>query len=132
MDTDETNRSTPRGMLRKYIPADERTVLSLRPNPLFVLIRSFWALVLIILTTIGLRYAAAAIDDPALSRWAFWLGFSLGLATVTWQVLEWLSRLYIMTDRRLIAVAGVLRQNVSDVPLRNVRNLVITRCFIER
>ena len=48
------------------------------------------------------------------------------------RILEWLSRLYVLTDKRMIAVAGVLRQGVSDVPLRNVRNLVIVRGVMDR
>jgi dephospho-CoA kinase len=120
------------GMLRKYLPADERVALSLRPSLLFIIIRPFWAILLIVLTAAGLHYAGRALDEPMLARASLWVGWGLALLMFVWQAVEWLSRLYVLTDRRLIAIGGVLRQEIADVPLRKVRNIVVVRSLADR
>src|SRR5262245_40817957 len=120
------------GMLRKYVPADERVILSLRPSPLFILIRAFWPIVAIVTLAVIVCLVASALDAFRLRVVAPWYAGGLVLLVLLWQLLEWLSRLYILTEHRLLAVAGILLQNVADVPLRNVRNVVLVRRFIER
>lgn len=119
-------------MLRKYVPADERVILSLRPSPLFILTRSVWPVVAIIALAMLTRYGASALDAPRLRGATLWYAGALVVLVLLWQLLEWLSRLYVLTEHRLLAVAGLLVQNVADVPLRNVRNVVLVRRFVER
>jgi dephospho-CoA kinase len=121
-----------RGILRKYVPADERVVLWLRPSLLFILIRPRWMLMAIAAAAGAVWFAAKPLDLPLLASRALWWGVVLFVVVLLWQLVEWLSRLYVLTDRRLICVAGVLNQNVADLPLRNVRNLVVVRGLIER
>lgn len=119
-------------MLRKYVPVDERVVLSLRPSPLFILIRAFWPVVGIIALAVIVRLVASALDASRLRAVVLWYAGGVVVLVLVWQLLEWLSRLYILTERRLLAVAGIVLQNVADVPLRNVRNVVLVRRFTER
>lgn len=39
-----------------------------------------------------------------------------------WQLLDWLSRVYILTDQRVIRVRGVLRVQVFECPLKQVQH----------
>jgi dephospho-CoA kinase len=120
------------GILRKYVPADERVVLWLRPSLLFIVIRPRWVLVTIAAAAGAVWFGARALDLPVLGSRAVSIGAALIALVSVWQFIEWLSRLYVLTDRRLLSIAGVLNQNVADVPLRNVRNLVVVRGLIER
>ncbi|HYE62323.1 MAG TPA: dephospho-CoA kinase [Phycisphaerales bacterium] len=122
----------PTGLLRRYVPEGERIILWLHPSPWFIVLRSFWVIAVVMLIVVGIRYGAGVIDLPVVVDFAAWIGAGILVAVVVWQSLEWLSRLYVLTDRRLIAVAGVVRQSISDVPLRNVRNLVIVRSLADR
>jgi dephospho-CoA kinase len=121
-----------RGILRKYVPADEHVVLWLHPSPWFIFLRSLWVVILVVLLAAGVRYAAGVADLPQVVEWAGWVGVVIVAGVVVWQTLEWLSRLYVLTDKRMIAVAGVMRQSVTDMPLRNIRNVVIVRSLLDR
>ena len=48
------------------------------------------------------------------------VGILLLTARLFWQFLEWLSRGYVMTDQRVVTVAGGLRVRVTDTPLSNI------------
>jgi uncharacterized membrane protein YdbT with pleckstrin-like domain len=102
----------------------EELILVLRPHWIFVLIDRPWVMVAAI--------AAAG------------LGFSLGdgvvrfasavipVAWVLWQLAERASRTFVLTDRRVVMAAGVLRQAVVDAPLGNVRQVSLFRSIPER
>jgi dephospho-CoA kinase len=121
-----------RGILRQYVPADERVILSFRPSVWFIAIRAFWPAVLVTSAAALARYAAVFTDSPDLAVKALWTGTALITSVLAWQFVQWLSRLYVLTERRLMSVAGLLLQNVVDVPLRNVRNVVLVRGVVER
>ena len=121
-----------RGILRRYVPADEHVVLWLHPSAWFIFLRSVWVVVFVVLLVLGVRYAAGVVDLPRVVEWAAWIGVVVVAGAVVWQTLEWLSRLYVLTDKRMLAVAGVVRQSVTDVPLRNVRNVVVVRGLMDR
>lgn len=123
--------AAPPGVAR-HIPAVEAVRLALRPSLWFIAARSAWVLVACVLLVVAVRPFARLTDNPQWNTGAMLLGIVIALLWVLWQTLEWSSRQYALTDRRLLAVGGVLRQGVSDVPLRNVCNLVITRGLIER
>ena len=120
------------GLLRKYVPPGERVVLWLHPSPWFIFLRSVWVIVVVMLLVLGVWYGASVIAVPVVVDFAAWIGAGILVLVVVWQFLEWLSRLYVLTDKRMISVAGVIRQSVTDVPLRNVRNLVIVRSLADR
>src|SRR5881275_1553379 len=111
-------------ILHKYVPADERVIFSARPSPLFIVIRSFWPIVAIVAAATVLQYAGTSLGLPGLAESALRLGTALVLLVLAWQLLQWLSRWYVLTEHRLLSIAGILLQNVADVPLRNVQNVV--------
>ncbi|MGH7179802.1 MAG: hypothetical protein ACREJC_20670 [Tepidisphaeraceae bacterium] len=51
---------------------------------------------------------------------------------IMWAVLQWMGRLYILTDLRIARLAGVFRVDVFDCPLRKVARTRITRTTRER
>jgi dephospho-CoA kinase len=121
-----------RGMLRRWVPEDEPIILTTRPSPLFILLRPIALLVVLSLLTILTEAIASRLGASRAALWAFRVGGCAIALLLAWQWLEWLSRLYVLTPRRIIAVAGVLRQGASDVPLTNVQNLLVQRSLLER
>jgi hypothetical protein len=65
-------------------------------------------------------------------RQAFLLGFGLAGLRLGWQVLEWVTRLYILTDRRIICRGGVLRLYVFETQLRNIQHTSVFASLRER
>jgi len=98
----------------------EIIILLLKPHPLYILLSPLKTLTIMSLfTLLGVLLArdAAAYD---LAQNIVIAGILLITARLFWQFLEWLSRVYVMTDQRVITVAGVLRVRVIDTPLSNI------------
>ena len=123
--SDRVTTLLPEGL----ISDDELVILLLRPSLLYIPLSCIASLVFIALISFFLAY---------LARWQTWVGWTdtqafalgMGLATLRlgWQVLEWYSRIYVLTDRRIIRRMGVLRVAVFQTQLRNIQHTsVFTR-----
>lgn len=124
-------------------PADPRAAVMLpaqllQPGEIIILLikPSAWS---IILEAAGSIVALAALIVIAMVIDSFGftsvgrhdlllLGVGLIGLRLFWQFLEWLSRVYVLTDRRVIRVEGVIRINIFEAPLKQVQhtNLLIT------
>jgi len=60
------------------------------------------------------------------------MGVLLLVGWLGWQLAERQSRRYVLTSRRVVAVAGLLRQRVVDAPIRNVRQVTMYKSIPER
>lgn len=127
------------------IPRDERVLLDVRPGVMSVPLAPFWSVVILIGAASagawGLERMADAIGrgDRELAAQLRSLGAMLGVAGIgfvalrmLWQTIDWRCRRYIVTEKRVIRVFGVLRRFVADVPLRNVTHLTLHRSLGER
>lgn len=57
----------------------------------------------------------------------------LALATrVMWAILNWMGRLYVLTNQRIMRLSGILTIEVDDCPLRKVRCVSLVRSPGER
>ena len=65
-------------------------------------------------------------------RDAVLIGFVLAMVRGAWQFLEWLSRVYVLTDMRMIRVRGVLRVSVFETPLKNIQHTRMVLTLRER
>jgi dephospho-CoA kinase len=142
--TTPTNASAPpplRGPLKGYIPPDERIIFRTKPSPLFVLLvplRTLFVLAALwMLGSWAFSLLAGAQNDllrqiAARGRWLSPIVAGLVAFRLFWQSFEWLARLYVMTDRRVIRVSGVLTQRAIDVPLTRIQNITVSRSIRER
>lgn len=132
-------------VVSRYVPAEERVVFLARPHWLYVPLAPLVSVVLILAASVGIWKLHGAFADEVgrgdralyanLHLWssvAAGAGVLLVFLRLVWQTLEWRSRLYILTNKRIIRVAGVLRQHVADAPLRNVQHLTLYRSLRER
>lgn len=115
-----------------YIPADETPLIVSRPSPWFILITIARTLVLLALVTLSTYagLAGAGLGDAA--SWVLRVGGLLIVLRVGWQVGEWLSRRYVLTPQRIVAVGGLLRRAAADLPLRHVRQIGVSQSVPER
>ena len=98
----------------------ETIVLLIKPSPLYVVLACLKSLTLLLLLTAAGVYVARETGNPDIARQIALAGVTGLLLRVGWQAFEWLSRVYVLTDRRVIAVSGVLRVRVFETPLRQV------------
>ncbi len=107
------------------IPAEllqpgEIIILLLKPHPLYILL---WPLKTLTIMSLFMLLGVLVARDAGsydLAQNIVIAGSLLMVARLFWQFLEWLSRVYVLTDQRVVTVAGVLRVRVTDTPLSNI------------
>jgi hypothetical protein len=114
------------------IDEDETIILLLRPSPLYIVLSSLGSLALIAVITFALAWMARLSWVGWVDTQAFGLGFGMTVLRLGWQGLEWLSRIYVLTDRRIIRRMGVLRVAVFETPLKNIQHISVFSSVRER
>lgn len=109
------------------IQGGEIIILILKPSPLFILLGALGHVM-----TIGLLFVIAAWAELIDPQTATVAAAALIVLRLAWQFLEWLSRLYVLTDRRVIRVAGVLRVFVFEAALRQIQHTDVVLSLRER
>lgn len=111
---------------------DEIIILFLRPYPLYIILASLGRLLVIAVITLALMYIGRRFSLANLDTIAFGSGVFIGLSQLVWQSLEWWSRIYILTDRRIIRQKGVLRPTVFSEKLRDLQHTSVFQKLRER
>ena len=111
---------------------DEIIILVLRPSMLFIVLSCTTSLAVIAIVALAFAWLS---NLP----WATWtdfhairLGVIAAALRLSWQTLEWWSRLYVLTDRRVIRRAGVLRVYIFEAALNRIQHTVVVRGLLER
>ncbi|MEQ9455661.1 MAG: PH domain-containing protein [Phycisphaeraceae bacterium] len=131
---------TPRGLdprIAAVIPPEliqsgEIIILLLKPSPWFIPLSQLRHLTTLALITAGCWYANEAFGTPLRSRDIVLLGIAAIGLTLFWAFFEWLSRIYIITDRRVITLSGVLRIVVFQAPLERIQHTTLVFSIRER
>jgi hypothetical protein len=105
---------------------------------LLILKPSFWFILLSSLRFIAMSLIfiiASKVFDPQLpGRYREYaeLGVSIIAGRLVWATMQWMSRLYILTDLRILSLWGVFNIEVFDCPLRKVARTRLVRNFLDR
>lgn len=110
---------------RELIRDDEIIILLLRPSSLFIVLASLRSIAAILIFTLGFALLVAKVSWMR-TGWSeeqvYLLGAAMIALRIGWQALEWVNRVYVLTDRRIITRSGVLRVNVYEAPLRRIQH----------
>lgn len=108
----------------------EIVLLILRPSLWYILLSSlrFAAVVAILLIAAKLRDA----DLPGQNIFYVEAGVFVLAGRVMWAVLQWMSRMYILTDLRVIRLSGVFNVDIYDCPLRKIARTRLIYSMRER
>lgn len=116
----------------ELIQPGEIIILLLKPHPLYILLWPLKTLTILLLLTLLGVMIARDVEAYDLAQNFVIVGGLLIVARLFWQFLEWLSRVYVMTDQRIIAVAGVLRVRVFETPLTSITHSELLFSLRER
>ena len=106
----------------------EVVLLILKPSLWFIVFNSmrFAAAVLIIAIGAQLWMPSRVYLSVA------YAGAFLLAGRVMWSVLQWMGRLYVLTDMRIVRLSGVFNVEIFDCALRKVATARLTRTFREK
>lgn len=108
----------------------ELVLLILRPSRWFILLSSLRFLAVVAIFMI----LAVIFDEKLLHTSSAYVeaGAFLMAARLMWGVLHWMSRLYILTDYRILRLSGIFHIDIFDCPLRRVARTMLDITFQER
>lgn len=128
----------PAGGAAAILPADllqggETIILLLKPHPLYIVLSCLGTLVLLAAIAAGSIWVQRAYATELFNERAM-MGLCLLLAglRLAWQLLEWMSRTYVLTDRRVIRIMGVVRVQMFHAELRRLQHVQILWSVRER
>lgn len=122
---------------RAIIPSDEPVIIDRRPTLWMPIFRSCARAIPILLFAFLVRLALAWSGrtygfGTEASQWIIPAAILLIIALCLIACLDWLTRRYILTERRAILVCGILHQAFTEVPLSRVQHIVISKPFLLR
>lgn len=110
----------------------EVVLLKIKPHIAWVVLGALGHLVaLVTLAAIAWWLASRALV-PLETRVVAAASACVIAARLLWQALDWVNRSYILTDRRVISYAGVLRRHAFTAPLRTIQHTEVYRTIPER
>ena len=104
-------------------------LLILKPSMWFIVFNSMRFAAAVLIVAIGAQlwlHNARAVTNIAYAA-AFLLA-----GRVMWAVLQWMGRLYVLTDMRIVRLSGVFNVEIFDCALRKVATTRLTRTFREK
>lgn len=125
-------RAHPRALVpEQLLDGDEIVILALKPSLWYVLIVSFpWVAGVVLLTAAIGRFGLFfdwITTRTAVQALVAVAGLRLGVA-----VLQWVSRLYVLTNRRVMRVRGVFNVDLFEAPLTRLQNTFVSLTWYER
>jgi hypothetical protein len=124
------SRATSLGaLLGSHVLRDgELVLLILKPSFWFIVFNS----VAFTAFAVVLGILAASADQHRRDHFFFELVVFVVAGRLMWAVLQWMGRLYILTDQRVLSITGVFGIEIFDCPLRRVVRTRMVSPFREK
>lgn len=118
----------PEGLL----DGDEIVLLAVKPSLWFIVLRSMPWLAGCALAALLIWYLGHQRVEVDWSRPGLQVAIAVALIRVSIAMFQWASRLYVLTNRRVMRVKGVLRVDVFESPLNKIQSTCLTVSPAER
>jgi dephospho-CoA kinase len=115
-----------------YVPAEETILLAFGPSVWFIVLRSLGAIAAVAMLAAFAWWAAGELGFVAVRQQIVQAGVGIVVVMLAWNLLVWSCRDYVLTDKRVIRAAGVIRRIVTDAPLRSIQHVTLTKLARER
>ena len=110
----------------------EVIILLLKPSLWYLILAPLRILLMIVLLSYALFYLCDYTSLPLSKHDILIAGGGLFGLRVFWQFLNWLSRIYVLTDQRIIRVKGVFQVEIFEAPLKKLQHTQMTFLVRER
>ncbi|MBP7935918.1 MAG: PH domain-containing protein [Phycisphaerae bacterium] len=113
------------------LSGDEIVILAMKPSLWFVLfVSARWILAMAVLLVLvgnwGHRFPL--LDRPVVLQGAV----AVAAARLGFALLQWVSRLYVLTNRRILRLMGILNIDLFECQLTRIQNTYLTMSWYER
>lgn len=127
----DTAVPSKKAVARLELSGDELILMSIRPSAWFIAFLSFkWIVGLVIM---GIAIGIALRDTWSAPMWiAYQILVGVAAVRVGVALLQWASRLYVLTNRRVMRFKGVLRVSVAECPLRHICAADLYASWVQR
>jgi hypothetical protein len=110
----------------------EIVLLVLKPSLWFILTNSLRFIAGVLIFLIGVQLLEDRFEYDYTWRAYAEMGVFLIGGSLVWSLLQWTGRMYVLTDLRVMRLAGVFKVEVAACPLRKVARTRLTRTMRER
>lgn len=123
-------RTSLAALLTGHILRDgEVVLLILKPSLWFIAFSAMRFAAAVLIIAIG---AQLWMDHSRAAESIAYAGAFLLAGRVMWAVLQWMGRLYVLTDLRIVRLSGVFNVEIYDCALRKVGTTRLTKTFREK
>lgn len=105
----------------------ETILLALKPSAWLILFRAGPGAALAGALTAALAFAAEALGRPLSPRTTVLVVVAALSLCGLWGLGHWMARLYLLTDKRVMAIRGLRRVQFLHCPLQRLRHMELTR-----
>lgn len=117
--------------LQKQLGTNERILRSVRQHWVFLVKRALWEIVAFVAIAVVVFFLARWTPEQGWLAWGYLLLLIPG-AVFGWRLLQWRVKIYVVTNRRVARVAGLLNKNVKDSSLEKVNDVVLNQSLFGR
>lgn len=123
---------------QQLLQGGEVIILLIKPSPWYIVLESLRFLAVIAallaaaLASTGWLAGYTKLDLVLTKLDLVLLALGIMGARLVWQFLEWLSRVYVLTDRRVIRIMGFFRVQVFETQLKKIQHTVTLFSIRER
>jgi uncharacterized membrane protein YdbT with pleckstrin-like domain len=121
------------GVPEELLHGDEVVLILTKPSLWFILLTSFRFMVTtVLLGVLAVQLLAMPsinyVSPPVVAA----ITVLICLGRLVWAILVWTSHIYMLTDRRIVTIKGVVNVNMVQVSLRKVQRTELYRPWIFR
>ncbi len=124
-------RALPRDLAACILPG-ERVVLAVKPGIPSIVLRRLGAFSMILAVAAATAWLAMYVRLPVSAFEALMLGLSAFAVLAFWAHLDWATRDFVLTDRRIISAGGIIRRLTVESPIQAIQQVVIYQSIRER
>ncbi len=116
----------------QLLQGGEIIILLIKPSPWYIVLEPLRFLVATLLAWLILLILVHRALVPITAVDVTLLAIGVAAVRLVWQFMEWLSRVYVLTDQRVIVVWGVLRVQVFESQLKKIQHTITLFTIRER
>ena len=116
----------------KLIDEGEIVILAIKPSLWFILFYSAKVIVVVVALLAALRHLPIQDWIEVYYRLIYQAAAAVLILQLAMAFLQWLSRLYVLTNRRVIRVRGIFTIDIFETQLSRIQNTFMTLAIHER